>query len=225
MRDLNRRALGGLAQLFVVVAAMLFVPPWTLDYWQAWLFLAVFFGAATAVTVDLMRRDPALLARRMRAGPAAEQQPRQRVIQFVAMVAFLAVLLFPAIDRRFGWSTLPPSAVIAGDGLVALGFFVVFLVFRENSFTSATIEIGSGQTVISTGPYAVVRHPMYAGALIMFFGVPLALGSWWGLLTIVPFAAVLAWRLLEEETYLAEHLPGYPDYRRLVRWRLVPFVW
>src|ERR1700761_1979250 len=108
MRDLNRRALGGLAQLFVVVAAMLFVPPWTLDYWQAWLFLAVFFGAATAVTVDLMRRDPALLARRMRAGPAAEQQPRQRVIQFVAMVAFLAVLLFPAIDRRFGWSTLPP---------------------------------------------------------------------------------------------------------------------
>jgi protein-S-isoprenylcysteine O-methyltransferase Ste14 len=109
--------------------------------------------------------------------------------------------------------------------LVAAGFFVVYRVFRENTFTAGTIEIAEQQTVVSTGPYAVVRHPMYAGALILLLGTPLALGSWWDLLSLFPMTAVLVARLLDEEEYLARGLRGYREYCQKVRFRLLPFVW
>lgn len=132
---------------------------------------------------------------------------------------------FPAIDHRFAWSTVPPYVSFAGDGLVALGLLIIFLVFKENTFTSAVIEVDAEQTVIATGPYRLVRHPMYAGALVMLLGVPLALGSRWGLLTIIPIALVIVWRLLDEEKFLARNLPGYSEYRSKVKARLVPFIW
>ena len=115
--------------------------------------------------------------------------------------------------------------VIVGDVLVALGFFIVFLVFRENSYTAATIEVAADQQVISTGPYALVRHPMYAGALVMLFGTPLGLGSWWGLLMFVAMTAVIVMRLLAEERFLGQKLPGYTQYCQKVRYRLIPFIW
>ena len=120
---------------------------------------------------------------------------------------------------------MPPYVVAAGDVLVAIGFLINFFVFKENTFASAIIEVGTGQKVISTGPYALVRHPMYIGWLVTFLGVPLALGSWWGLFTIVPITLVIVWRLLDEETFLAKELPGYSEYRNAVRYRLVPFIW
>jgi protein-S-isoprenylcysteine O-methyltransferase Ste14 len=115
--------------------------------------------------------------------------------------------------------------VIAGDGLVALGFLIIFFVLRENSFASGVIEVDAGQRVVATGPYALVRHPMYSGALVMLLGVPLALGSRWGLLLVIPITLVIAWRLLDEEAFLAKRLQGYPEYQARVRYRLVPWVW
>jgi protein-S-isoprenylcysteine O-methyltransferase Ste14 len=225
MTELDKKALGGLAQFLLCLALLLFLPAWTLAYWQAWLFLAVFSASALAITLYLMRHDPELLARRMHAGPGAEKEKSQKIIQLAAIAAFVTVLVFPVIDHRFAWSAVPWPVALAGDALVALGFAIVFLVFKENTFASATIEVATQQRVVSTGPYALVRHPMYAGALIMLLGVPLALGSWWGLVTIIPFTLVIVWRLLDEERVLANSLPGYLDYRNKVRYRLVPLVW
>lgn len=161
----------------------------------------------------------------MNAGPRAEKERSQKLIQSVATIAFFVVIVVPGLDHRFGWSATPLYAVIAGDVLVALGFLVIFLVFEENTFASAVIEVDPEQKVVSTGPYGLVRHPMYAGALIMLLGVPLALGSWWGLFTLVPITLMLVWRLLDEEKFLAECLPGYSDYRDRVKYRLAPFIW
>jgi protein-S-isoprenylcysteine O-methyltransferase Ste14 len=219
------RAFGGLLFLLVALVVALFLPAGTLDYWQAWVFLAVFGLSVLAITLDLLRRDPQLLERRTSAGPVAEKEPSQRLIQSLASLAFVALFVVCAVDHRLGWSAVPLAVVALGDVLVALGLLAVFLVFQENPFTSATIEVGAEQRVISTGPYGLVRHPMYAGALVMLLGVPLALGSWWGLLVVVAMATVIVWRLLDEEKYLAKNLPGYPEYQRHVRYRLLPLVW
>jgi protein-S-isoprenylcysteine O-methyltransferase Ste14 len=225
MKDLNKKALGGLLFLVICLAVMLFLPAWTLDYWQAWTFLAVFSASVLAITVYLMKKDPKLLERRVNAGPGAEKEKSQRIVQFAAQIAFIAVIVFPSVDHRFAWSAVPPYIAVAGDVLVALGLLIVFFVFKENTFTSAIIEVGTEQKVISTGPYALVRHPMYIGGLVMLLGVPLALGSWWGLFTIIPITIVIVWRLLDEEKFLIKTLSDYSEYRNKVRYRLVPFIW
>jgi protein-S-isoprenylcysteine O-methyltransferase Ste14 len=202
-----------------------FAPAWTLAYWQAWLYLAVFTTACIAVTLYLMRHDPQLLERRIVAGPPAEKRPFQRRIVAVASVAFIAIPVVSALDHRFGWSNVPPAASLWGDALVGAGFAIIFLVFRENTFASAVIDVAVGQDVVSTGPYALVRHPMYAGGILLLLGEPPALGSWWGLLAVIPIAAALVWRLLDEERFLATNLPTYREYCERVRSRLVPRVW
>jgi protein-S-isoprenylcysteine O-methyltransferase Ste14 len=225
MKNLRVKAWLSVATVAVVMGLLLFVPAGTVDYWQAWVYLAIFIGASALITLDLLRRNPALLERRMRGGPTAEKRPAQRLIVLVASIGFIAILVVPALDRRFGWSAVPLPVVIAGDALVAIGFWFIARVYRENAFAAATIEVFEGQRVISTGPYAIVRHPMYASALLYVLGTPPALGSYWGL---VPFAAVLPvliWRLLDEERFLARDLPGYTEYQQRVRYRLVPFVW
>jgi protein-S-isoprenylcysteine O-methyltransferase Ste14 len=225
MKDLNKKAIAGLLRLVLTLALLLFVPVWTFDYWQAWVFLAVFFVAILAITLYLMKKDPKLLERRVNAGPRAEKEKSQKIIQVLATIAFIAVLAFPAFDHRFSWSPVPPYVAVAGDVLVVLGLLIVFLVFKENTYTAGVITVEAGQKVISTGSYARVRHPMYAGALVMLLGVPLALGSWWGLLTFIPITIVIVWRLLEEEKFLLENLPSYSEYRNRVRYRLVPYIW
>jgi protein-S-isoprenylcysteine O-methyltransferase Ste14 len=225
MDDLGRQAISGLAKFIIALALFLFVPAWTLQFWQAWLYLLVFAVSTGLITLYLWKRDRALLERRINAGPAAETRKRQRVIQIVASLAFMGTLVVPALDRRFGWSHVPLPAVIAGEILIVAGFAIIFLVFRENTFTAGTVEIAEGQKVISTGPYAYVRHPMYAGALIMLLGTPLALGSSWGLLMFAPMALAIAWRLIDEEQFLAANLAGYAAYRANVGYRLLPFVW
>jgi protein-S-isoprenylcysteine O-methyltransferase Ste14 len=225
MNELNKKASLGLVELIVVMAALTFLPAWTLYYWQAWILLAVFFACTLAIDLYLVKNDPKLLERRLKAGPGSEKERSQKIIQAVAMVAFIAIFVFSSLDHRFGWSEMPAYVSILGDVLVALGLYFVFLVFKENTFTSAIIEIGDDQRVITTGPYALVRHPMYIGALVMLIGVPLALGSWWGLLAIVPMILVLIWRLLDEEKFLATNLDGYCEYQRKVRYHLVPLIW
>jgi protein-S-isoprenylcysteine O-methyltransferase Ste14 len=225
MNSLTVRAFVSLLLLLVVFAVLLFVPAGTLDYWQAWTFLTVYFAASFAATLYLVKNDSKLLERRMSGGPFAEKQAVQKIIVSLASLGFIGLLVVPALDHRFAWSHMPPCAALAGDGLVALGFLAVFFVFRENSFSSATIELASGQNVISTGPYAWVRHPMYAGSLVMLLGMPIALGSWWGLLVIIAILPTLIWRLIDEERFLSRNLPGYVAYRHRVRYRLIPRLW
>ncbi len=225
MQSLNARAWVALTVLAVVMALLLFVPAGTVRYWQAWLYLSIFFGAAALTTMFLMRRDPALLERRMRGGPSAEKQPTQKFIMLCTSLGFIALLVVPALDYRFAWSMVPLAGVLVGDALVAVGFFLIFLVYKENTFTSATIEVAADQRVISTGPYAIVRHPMYASALLYLAGTPLALGSYWGFVPLVSMLPFLIWRLLDEERFLALNLPGYTEYQKRVRHRLIPRIW
>jgi protein-S-isoprenylcysteine O-methyltransferase Ste14 len=223
--DLQRQALNGLVKFQIALAAMIFVPALSLNYWQGWLFWFVLLAASWWVTLYFLRHDPALVARRIKAGPSAEQQPRQKLIQALAAVTMCATIIVSALDHGRGWSRVSPALVISGDVLVVVGYALIFFVFRENSFASAAIEVHAEQKVVETGPYAWVRHPMYSGALIGLVGTPVALGSWWGLLAVGALAAVIVWRLLDEERYLAGNLAGYADYRRKVRRRLVPGVW
>jgi protein-S-isoprenylcysteine O-methyltransferase Ste14 len=225
MKNLNVRAFSGLLFLIIVIATTLFLPAWTINYWQAWVFLIVFLVTVSVITLYLMKKDPKLLERRVKAGPVAEKQISQKIIQFLASLAFIAIFVLSALDYRFKWSSVPIYVIVVGDILVFLGLIIVFFVFRENTFTSAIIEVDNKQKVISTGPYKQLRHPMYTGAIIMLLGVPLSLGSWWGILTVIPLVLVIISRLLDEEKFLTKNLPGYSDYKKEVRYRLIPFIW
>ena len=206
------------------MALVLFLPAWTIDYWQAWVYLGIFFGASIPITVYLMKNNPALLRRRMRAGPTAEKRKSQKIAMLLASTGFIAVLVVPCFDHRFGWSNVPLYGFFLGDVLTALCFYIKFLAYKENPFTSATIEIAEDQEVITTGPYSVVRHPMYVGGLLLFLGTPLALGSYWGLLTFGATLPALIWRLLDEEEFLTQSLSRYAEYCAKVRWRLIPGI-
>lgn len=219
------RSIAGLLFLLLMLGLALFASARTLDFWQAWVYLAVFGISVLLITLYLFARDTRLLESRLSAGPAAETQRSQQVIQAFASLFFLGLYIVAGLDRRFGWSHVPVALSLISDALVALGLFIVFLVFRENSFTSAIIEVSSEQRVVSTGPYSVVRHPMYSGALLMLIFTALALGSWVALPFVIPVMLVIVARLLAEEKFLAGRLPGYDDYRRNVRWRLLPGIW
>jgi protein-S-isoprenylcysteine O-methyltransferase Ste14 len=221
----TRKAMLGLAELVVVMGLLLFVPAGTLKFIEGWIFLALFSGLSLAITVYLMEKDPKLLERRTQAGPVAETELSQKIIQGFASIAFLSTIVVPALDHRFHWSRAPLPAVVGGDVLVFLGFSMIFFVFKENTFTSSVIEVATDQRVIDSGPYAIVRHPMYSGGLVLIVGVPLALGSLVGLATFVPFAACVVWRLLDEERFLSSRLVGYSEYRQKIRYRLIPYFW
>lgn len=222
--SLNKKAWVGLVFLIVVMGLILFLSAGTSRYWQAWAYLAVSFGASLLITIYLSRYDPALLARRVSAGPAAEKERPQKIIMLFTSIGFIALLNVPGLDIRFGWSTAPPEVAVLGDVLVLTGFYVVFLVYKENTFASARIEIAEDQKVISTGPYAIVRHPMYTGGLSVMIGTPLALGSYWGLLAFAAMSPFLLWRILDEERFLTRNLRGYAEYSVKVPWRLIPRV-
>ena len=209
----------------IVLGALLFLPAWTLAYWQAWVFIVVFMISVNVIGLYLSLKDPALLERRKKVGPAAEQNMAQKIIISMGFLSLIGVIVFSALDHRFGWSPVPAYVALLGDLLVALGLFVNLLVFRENSYGGSSIEIVNDQKVISTGLYARVRHPMYVGVLIMVIGIPLALGSWWGLAIIALTLHVLIWRILDEEELLKKDLPGYTEYAQKVRYRLVPYLW
>jgi len=225
MVSLNARAWFALVVFGVAIALLLFVVAGTIRYWQAWIYLAIALGASLLTTLYLMKNDPALLERRMRGGPTAEREPRQKVIMLFASLGFIALLVVPALDHRLGWSRVPLWGVVIGNLLTGVGFYLIYRVYRVNTFTSATIQVAADQTVVSTGPYAIVRHPMYASASLYVIGTPLALGSYWGLLAGAATAPFLIWRLLDEERLLAQRLPGYTEYQRKVPYRLVPRIW
>jgi protein-S-isoprenylcysteine O-methyltransferase Ste14 len=225
MSKLNVTALAWLLLLPFAMGALLFLPASPKHFWQAWVFLAVFFVPSLAITLYLMRHDPELLARRMRGGPTAETEPAQKIIMLLVSLGFIGLIVFPGLDHRFGWSQMSAAMALAGDGLILLGWLAIFFVFRANSYAAATIQLAPGQKIISTGPYALVRHPMYAGGFLMLLGIPIALGSWWGLLIIAAMMPALIWRLFEEEKFLVRNLAGYVAYQRTVPYRMIPLVW
>ncbi|MCC6981064.1 MAG: isoprenylcysteine carboxylmethyltransferase family protein [Candidatus Melainabacteria bacterium] len=215
----------GIPTLLVVLGAPIFLAAWTFDYWQAWVFIAIFSLATMAHGLILWRLAPDVLARRIKAGPAAETRPVQKLIMLLITLAFLGFLVLCGLDHRFGWSHVPLPAVLFGDFLVALSFYVFTVVCLENRFASATIETHEGQSVVSTGMYGVVRHPMYAGALLLLVGIPLSLGSLWSALFITVAVGILIWRITDEEKFLLSHLNGYPEYCKKVKYRLIPGVY
>jgi protein-S-isoprenylcysteine O-methyltransferase Ste14 len=225
MENLGQQAFTGAAKFLAAIALLIFLPAWTIYYWQAWLYLAVFGLATLLQTAWLLRHDRALLARRLKAGPGQEKEKTQRVIQTVASLFTVGQYILSGLDRHFGWSKVPPALVIAANAGVAAGFLVIFFVFRENTFTSGIVEIAPEQQVVTTGPYALVRHPMYSGALLMFLCTPLALGSYRALVASCLLCAAMAVRILDEERFLLIHLDGYRAYMNHTRYRLIPGIW
>ena len=221
MNDLTRKTTVGSIQLMIGLGVMLFVPAWTIDFWQAWVYLFIFGVSVALISVYLYKKDPQLLERRLN---RTEKEKSQKQIQFYIFITYIGMFIIPSIDHRFLWSVVPFSGVMVGDFLVALGYFMIFLVLKENPFAAATIELVSEQKVISSGPYAIVRHPMYSGAVILLLGTPLALGSWWGLGVFILTTFLIVWRLLDEEKLLLQCLSGYGEYCQKVRYRLVPFI-
>ena len=209
----------------VFITALLFAPAGTLDFWQAWLFLAVFVACMVPLGIYFVITDPALVERRMRAGPAAEQEPVQKVAIGIVCAALLAMLIVPGFDRRWHWSGVPAWLTVVADATIVASFVIFFYVMKQNSFAAATVRVERGQTVISTGLYGVVRHPMYMGTLPLTIAMPLALGSWWALLPVLAIVPALVWRLVDEERVLRRDLPGYAAYCARVRYRLVPGIW
>ncbi len=225
VQGIGRQATVATVKFCLLMLAMIFLAAGSLSYWQGWLFLLHFCGWCAALTAYFVRRDPELVRKRMSVGPTAEREPSQKRIQSFNSIAILALFIISALDHRFGWSVVPAPVVLLGNALIAVGFIGCFFVLRQNSFAAATVGVTAEQRVISTGLYGVVRHPMYGSALAMFFGVPLALGSYWGVLVVFPVIGGLIARLLDEEKYLVRNLAGYAEYRNEIRWRLLPGIW
>jgi protein-S-isoprenylcysteine O-methyltransferase Ste14 len=209
----------------VAFILMVFVPAGTFDYWRGWAFIAVFAAATLIPSVYLAVNNPDALCRRMQAGPGAESRPLQKVIIAVAFVSVVSMIVVSALDFRFGWSAVPAAVSVLGLVLVAAGLTVAMLVTIQNGYAAANITVETGQQLASTGWYGFVRHPMYFGNVILMVGVPLALGSYWGLLSLLVGLAVLALRINDEEALLKQDLAGYREYMDKVHYRLMPYVW
>jgi protein-S-isoprenylcysteine O-methyltransferase Ste14 len=209
----------------VVFGLLVFWPAGTFDYWRGWAFIVVSAVSTTVPSLYLAANNPAALRRRMQAGPAAEARPLQKIIISIAFLALGATIVVSALDFRFGWSPVPAAVSVVGDVLVAAGLGIAMLTTIQNGYASANIAVESGQELVSTGMYSVVRHPMYFGNVVLMIGIPLALGSYWALLFVIPGLAVLATRILDEEKVLSQQLAGYRDYVQRVHYRLVPYVW
>jgi protein-S-isoprenylcysteine O-methyltransferase Ste14 len=225
MNALRKKTIIKTTGFLIVLWILLFVPAGSINYWQGWIFWSVFSLAVIAVTVYFLEKDPKLMESRLDAGPAAEKEKNQKIIQLFSSVSWLFVLIVPGLDYRFRWSTVPVPLVIFADVCVIIGFWIVFLVFKENSYASAIIKVRKEQKVISTGPYTIIRHPMYAGAALLVGVMPFALGSWWAFPFVLLMGIGVILRLLQEEKYLSENLPGYNEYCKKTGYRLIPFIW
>jgi protein-S-isoprenylcysteine O-methyltransferase Ste14 len=209
----------------VLFGALMFGPAGTLGYWQGWALLAVLVAFTVPYTVYLAVKMPDTLRRRLRSGPTAESRPAQRAAILVVQLAALGMLVLGGLDHRLGWSRAPVWVCVVGLVLTAAGLAITMGSVLQNAWAAATVTTESDQQVVSTGLYGVVRHPLYAGSVVLFLGMPLALGSYWALALVVVAVAGLVVRILDEEALLRTELAGYPDYTRAVPYRLVPYVW
>jgi len=212
-----RSSIFGIAALL----ALTFIPAGTVHYWQGWLYVATWIVVGSAYTAWVAKHDPALLKRRTEAGVQHEKEPTQKVVILFLYVAFVLLLIVPPLDFRFGWSRAPWYVSVLGNVLIAVSFYIFFLVSKVNTYAAANVRVEEGQKVVSTGVYGIVRHPMYSGALFLLVGTPLALGSWWSLLLVPLFLPILYFRIANEEKVLKRDLRGYEEYTHEVRYRLI----
>lgn len=225
MNSLYRQAIVQSVFGLAFLIAIVFLSAGTWHYWQGWLFIAVFTATTLAFTVYLANYDKPLFERRMKAGPLYEQERSQKIISSLIIGSFFLFIILSTLDYRFNLSRVPAWASIVGNAIIVGSFLAIFWVVRTNSWAASNVRVEADQKVIDTGPYAYVRHPMYASAIWLFVGLPLALGSWWTIILAIPVFFVLLWRLLDEERILKRDLRGYTAYTQRVKYRLVPRVW
>ena len=225
MKSLAAKALVGFAARILLIAFFLFIPAGSLDFWQGWVVLVLFVSCQLPTIIYFLVKDPSLIQRRLKSGAKAETRPHQKISIELIKISAVSLFVTAGFDHRFDWSHVPISLMIIADCGLIIGLFIQFRTFKENSFASAVITILPEQRLIATGPYAVVRHPMYLGALIVNFSTPIALGSWWAMWFALLWLGAIGLRVLDEERLLCESLPGYEDYRRNVRHRLLPGIW
>jgi len=221
-KELNKVVFSRILMIIPGFTIIFFLPAGTFNYWQAWIYMAILLIPMMFVMRYFLKNNPKFLERRMR---MREKESAQKKIIKFSTVFFLLAFILPGFDKRWGWSSVPLVVIIIADMLVFLSYLFIIRVFRENSFASRIIEVEKEQKVISSGPYAIVRHPMYTGVVVMYSASPLALGSWWAMIPAIMIIPVLVARILNEEKVLSKGLPGYTEYIQKVHWRLLPGIW
>jgi len=222
MKSLVKKIIIRFSFLPIVLGLLVLLPAGTFNYWQLYVYVGILVVPMIIVLVYFLRFDPSFLERRTK---AKEKEKQQIQIAILSTIIFLAGFILPGLDQRFSWSEMPAYISISADIVILLGYLIIFIVFRQNSYASRIIEVDEEQKVISTGLYAIVRHPMYVGVLIMYIPTPLALGSYWGLIPFAFLPLSLALRILNEEKVLSENLKGYKAYCQKTRYRLIPYIW
>ena len=206
----------------VLIALLLFLPAWTFNYFGAWLFLGVLFLPMLIMGAVMLVRAPELLEKRLN---NKEKEATQRGVVALSGLAFIGSFVLSALDFRFGWSPVPLWLTVTAAVVFLVGYGLYAEVMRENAYLSRTVEVQKGQKVIDTGLYGIVRHPMYLATLLMFLPIPLILQSLWGLIPMALYPAVIVIRILNEEKVLTRDLRGYKEYKKKVKYRLIPFIW
>jgi len=207
--------------IMILAGLVLFLSAGSLKFWQGWVWLAIISAMTLFITAFFIKRNPGLLNRRMK---VKEKEPQPGIVKILSFLSLL-IYVVPGFDYRHQWSAVPVWLVISANALVLLGYVLIFIAFKENSYASPVIQVEQDQQVIQTGPYAVVRHPMYTGLLLMQLCTPLALGSYWALISAVLFIPVIIFRIKKEEEVMLRDLPAYKDYLNKTRYRLIPGIW
>lgn len=228
--EMTQQEMKGLMQKIIIrfsfiplfLGLLILLPAGSFNYWQVYVYFAVLVVPMIFVLFYFLKNDPKFLERRTKVN---EKEKQQKLISILSAIVFLAGFIIPGFDHRFAWSNVPICIVITADVIIFLGYLIIFFVFKQNSYASRIIEVDENQTVISTGLYGIIRHPMYLGVLIMFLPTPIALGSYWGLIPFAILPVSLVLRILNEEKVLSEQLKGYKEYCKKTRFRLIPFIW
>ena len=204
------------------IATLLFAPAGTFAFPGAWRLLILLFIPMIILGVALLIWAPETLSRRLR---SKEERVKQKGVVALSGILFVASFILAGLDFRFGWSEIPSWVTWTASSIFLLSYGMYAEVMRENEWLSRSIEVMEGQKVVSTGLYGIVRHPMYSATIAMFLAMPLVMGSWWAFLVMIPYVLAIAARIKDEEILLTKELEGYTEYKKKVRWKLIPYIW